>query len=158
MQTQDPNTAIDLLASEEVYLERADTGRRLANYIIDLIAFYISFTVIGVIFVVISPTSLDTIAEDSSTGSDLGLRLVGILFYGLFMGTIEALGKGKSLGKLITGTRAVNLDGSPITAGKAFARGFCRAIPFSAFSALGTPCNPWQDKWTDTMVIKERKM
>ena len=73
------------------------------------------------------------------------------------MSIVETLLKGKSIGKFITGTRAVNFDGSRISSGTAFTRGFSRAVPFCAFSAFGTPCNPWQDRWSDTMVIDEKK-
>ena len=69
----------------------------------------------------------------------------------------ETLFKGKSFGKLITGTRAVNLDGSLITVRTAMLRALSRAVPFDVFSALGTTCNPWHDKWTDTMVMDEKR-
>ncbi|HEX9513187.1 MAG TPA: hypothetical protein VF939_22005 [Puia sp.] len=29
-------------------------------------------------------------------------------------------------------------------------------VPFEVFSALGSPCHPWHDRWTDTLVIDER--
>jgi uncharacterized RDD family membrane protein YckC len=65
--------------------------------------------------------------------------------------------KGKSFGKFITKTRAVNLDGINISLGTAFGRGFTRIVPFCALSAFGKPCNPWQDRWTNTIVIDEKK-
>ena len=70
---------------------------------------------------------------------------------------VEALFKGKSLGKLITGTRAVNEDGSNLSAKTALLRGLSRAVPFNAFSALGTPSYPWHDKWTNSYVIDEKE-
>jgi len=72
------------------------------------------------------------------------------------MSFVEAVFRGKSLGKLITGTQAVNLDGSSISMATAFGRGFSRAVPFCAFSAFGNPSDPWQDRWTDTMVIDQK--
>lgn len=104
--------------------------------------------------VIMSSASGQMSIEDDA-GTDLALRLVGLFAYALFMGTIEVLTKGKSLSKLITGTRAVNLDDSPIKASKAFARAFSRAVTFCVFWALGAPCASWQERWTDTMVIKE---
>lgn len=68
----------------------------------------------------------------------------------------EAFFKGKSFGKLITRTRAVNLDGSAMTIRTAMLRALSRSVPLEAFSALGSPCNPWHDKWTKTMVMDEK--
>lgn len=143
------------LLSFEPHLVRADTGKRLANYIIDIIAFYAVFFVVGIIIALSSPGVLNSISDDA--GGSLLDRLLSLILYAFFMSAIEAITKGRSLGKLITGTRAVNYDGTPISAGTAFARGFSRAVPFCVFSAFGTPCDPWQDRWTNTMVIDNRK-
>ena len=145
----------DLLTTFDNHVVRADTGKRFVNYIIDFIVFYLLVFGVAIVIVLLSPDTLDGIAEDDSF--NMGGQLLILVLYGLYMGIVEAVFKGKSLGKLITRTRAVNLDGSPITTSTAFTRGLCRAVPFCAFSALGTPCNPWQDKWTDTMVMDERQ-
>ncbi len=144
----------DLLTTFDNHVVRADTGKRFANYIIDLIVFYLLAFTLAIVIGLLSPDTLNGIAEDDTV--DLGGRLLILVFYGLYMGLVEAIFKGKSLGKLITRTRAVNLDGSPISISTAFMRGLCRAVPFCAFSALGSPCNPWQDKWTDTVMMDER--
>ena len=109
---------------------------------------------VGILLALTAPGTLYSISDTG--GFALLDRLISLVLYALYMGTIEAVFKGKSLGKLITGTRAVNLDGSHISAGTAFTRGFSRAVPFCAFSAFGTPCNPWQDRWTNTMVVDEK--
>ncbi|HEV8508744.1 MAG TPA: RDD family protein, partial [Chitinophagaceae bacterium] len=75
-------------------------------------------------------------------------------FYGMYMGLIEAVFKGRSIGKLITGTIAVNNDGSRINGQTALLRGLSRAVPFNALSALGSPCYPWHDRWNKTYVVK----
>jgi uncharacterized RDD family membrane protein YckC len=150
----DANETLDPIRSENVFV-RAETGKRFANYIIDVIVFYILMFVLGMVLAVIDPSTLDIFADESGFGL-LG-RLLSLIFYGFYMSIVEALFKGKSLGKIITGTRAVNLDGTTISAGTAFGRGFSRAVPFCAFSAFGNPCDPWQDRWTDTMVIDEKK-
>jgi uncharacterized RDD family membrane protein YckC len=151
MQSQE--TSSDLLNNFDNHIVRAESGKRLLNYIIDLAFFYMLAIVVGIFIAIASPSSVESLTDDSNP---IGDRLLGLVLYGLYMSIIEALFKGKSLGKLITRTRAVNMDGSRITVGTAIARGFSRAVPFCAFSALGSPCNPWQDKWTDTLVIDER--
>jgi uncharacterized RDD family membrane protein YckC len=146
-----------LFADNEYQLVQASGGKRFANYIIDVIVFYALLIGSGIIIALLNPAALDSISEDDSLGANLLDRLVGLILYGLYMFIIEALFKGKSLGKLITGTRAVNEDGSNISVKSAFLRGLCRAVPFEAFSALGTPSYPWHDKWTKTYVIDERE-
>lgn len=153
MQTE--HASEDLLTLEEFH-ERASTGQRLANYIIDLIFFYILMFALGIILALVSPTAAELFTDDSP-GFGLIDRIVSLILYALYMSAVESIFKGKSLGKLITKTRAVNLDGSRISTTTAFTRGFSRAVPFCVFSALGTPCDPWQDRWTNTMVMVEEK-
>jgi uncharacterized RDD family membrane protein YckC len=144
--------SINLLEDLEPNLVRASTGKRLANYIIDVLLFYIFMLLVGVLIGLFAPSLLDMM-DDTSVGFNIVDRIVSLFLYALFMFGQEALLKGKSLGKFITGTKAVNYDGTEISVNKAFLRGCSRAVPFCVFSALGTPCDPWQDKWTDTMVI-----
>ena len=158
MQTEQP--IINGLPSSETPLIRASIGQRLANYIIDMVACWLFLMVITVIItlliILISPSmieKIDAILDDDVEPLD---RVIGWLLYGLYMGSVEALFKGKSLGKLITKTRAVNTNGSAISTSTAFKRGFVRIAPFCALSALKTPCVPWQDRWTDTMVVDEK--
>jgi len=152
MQTEQVETH---LLDVESTLIRASTGKRFANYIIDVLLFYAIVVGVGIAIVLFSPVTADSLGDSSPiTVMD---RIIGLVLYAVFMSLVEGLFKGKSLGKLITGTRAVNLDGSKISFRKAFARGFSRAVPFSAFTAFGTPCDPIQDSWTHTMVIDEKQ-
>ena len=136
-------------------LVRASAGKRLANYLIDTIVFYVvylaGYIVVGFVF----PAILES--EDTySSGASFLDQVIAMGLYAVFMGAVEALFEGRSFGKVITKTKAVNFDGSRISTMTAFRRGFCRAVPFVVFSALGTPCIPWQDKWTNTVVIDEK--
>ena len=138
---------------QEIDLEycRASSGKRFANYIIDTIVFYIVAFGLGIVIGILKPNLLIGI-------DDLSLRLVLLLFYGIVMFMTEAMSNGRSIGKLITGTRAVNHDGTDMSFQKAFVRNIVRAIPFNALSALGTPSTPWHDRWSDTMVVDEKKL
>lgn len=71
------------------------------------------------------------------------------------MGVIEIIFKGRSIGKLITGTKVIRENGENISAKDAMMRGFSRMVPFEAFSGLGV--RPWHDTWTDTRVVKIRR-
>jgi len=147
-------TGADLLTTIETDFIRASTGKRFLNYIIDLAVFYVLMFILGVGLAVTNPALREGFSSDSF---GLSSRIIALFLYALYMSIVEAIFKGKSLGKLITKTRAINLDGSTITTKTAFARGFSRAVPFCVFSALGSPCNPWQDKWTNTMVMDEKE-
>ena len=144
-------TSIDLL-SEEVILEQAGSGQRFLNYLIDAASFYFVAIGVGIFIGIFFPSTLSYIDEESVRFSIID-RIISLILYGLYMSIIEALFKGRSLGKLITGTKAVNEDGTTINTSTAFIRGFSRAVPFNVFSALGSPPYPWHDKWSKTYVV-----
>jgi len=131
---------------------RASSGLRLANYIIDTIFIYGLMFVLGIVIAIIDPSIID-ILDDGITE-----RIVGMIFYGVIMSFTEAMLNGKSIGKLITKTKAVNLDGSDLTFEKTFTRNLLRIVPFDALTAFGTPPNPWHDRWSDTMVVEDKKV
>jgi uncharacterized RDD family membrane protein YckC len=131
---------------------QASQGKRFANYLIDVIGFYIFMYFFSYVIVEISMDLAILLYGDDESFNLLG-RLVFLLFYGMYMGLIEAMFKGRSLGKLITGTVAVYEDGSRINVQTALLRGLIRAVPFNAFSALGNPSYPWHDKWSKTLVV-----
>ena len=144
----------DILVDIEPQLVQASSGKRLANYFIDLILFYILFFVAVTIIALVSPESLenDTLISDNP----LLDRLFSVFLYVLYMSIVEGIFKGRTLGKLITGTMAINADGSTISFSTALGRGFSRIVPFEPFSALRNPPYPWHDKWTNTYVIDIR--
>lgn len=129
----------------------ADKNLRFLNLLVDTIAFYALAFLLGMVLGVLAPE----IFLREELGSKLMLNLVTILLFVSYFGILEGLTKGKTLGKLLTGTRAVKLDGSPITFGDAFKRALSRVVPFEAFSGFAD--RPWHDSWTDTVVIKEIK-
>ncbi|HEY6956391.1 MAG TPA: RDD family protein [Flavisolibacter sp.] len=145
----------DILLDIQPELVQANTGKRLANYFVDLVAFYAVFFLLAVgYFAVSANASNDT---GFNAGTEFLLRLFAFLLYGLFMGLLEGVFKGRSLGKLITGTKVVNEDGTDISFSTAMARGFSRIVPFEPFSALGNPSYPWHDRWNKTYVIDVRQ-
>jgi len=87
--------------------------------------------------------------------------LIGNLFvlflFALYYLICEGLLKGKTLGKYITKTRAVNVDGSTMEMSTVVKRSFSRMVPFEQFSFFGSEPTGWHDRWSDTMVIDETK-
>jgi uncharacterized RDD family membrane protein YckC len=135
----------------EDHLYLASHGKRLLNYIIDMFVFY----VVLIIFVAISASAF--VYQDNSTATEIIYQIFGLILYALLSGLFETIFKGKTIGKFLTQTRTVYTDGTQINAKTAFLRGFAKMVPFCAFSALGSPCHPWQDRWTDTYVIDEKR-
>lgn len=58
------------------------------------------------------------------------------MLYSIYCFLIEYVTKGRSIGKFITGTKVVMLDGSIPTAAVLFRRNLYRLIPFDVFSFL----------------------
>jgi uncharacterized RDD family membrane protein YckC len=136
-------TQANLLDDLGLNIVQASTGQRFANFLIDIFSFYGVMITIGVLY---QPFLVFIVTP-----------VVSSIALGLYMSLVELIFKGKTLGKLITGTRAVQEDGTPITASQAFGRGFSRIVPFEAFSALGNPSYPWHDRWSHTYVINVRE-
>ncbi|TCC93380.1 RDD family protein [Pedobacter frigiditerrae] len=130
---------------------RASMSKRFINYLIDSVVVFTVLFLMGFTLELISPGLI----SGSSIGG-LSERIVGMIFYGTIMSFTEIASQGKSIGKLITGTRVIDEDGSSLSIGKAIIRNFIRAIPFDAFSAFGNPCKPWHDSWSHTMVVDEK--
>ena len=137
-----------LLSDMEFNPVFASTGKRFLNYLIDGIIFYI----IAVILLV-AVFYTEDIADSAS--NNLMLRLVAMLMFAVFYFLSELIFKGRSIGKFITGTKAVNADGSDMRVETILLRSLSRVVPFEPFSAFGG--HPWHDKWTRTHVIDVRK-
>ena len=138
----------------------ASTGQRFANYLIDnlLMQFglsYVTGTAVGILLGLLFPEYIMRLSESTDRIELLPLSyLVGILNYIVYYTICEKGFKGYTLGKLITGTRAIREDGGELTFKDALLRSLSRIVPFEAFSAFGG--YPWHDSWTKTRVIKAR--
>jgi uncharacterized RDD family membrane protein YckC len=128
----------------------ANPIKRLTNYLIDIILFYILLSVLISIFF---PGFIEIIKNQKQVS--LSNEIILQFFYGLYMSLIETIFKGKSPAKFLTGTRVVYYNGGAISSETAFIRGLCRLIPFEQISAIGFPPNPWHDRWPRTLVIDE---
>jgi uncharacterized RDD family membrane protein YckC len=150
--------AADLLQEfeEELNVDPVAKEVRFANYIIDRIVFY------GFIFGGAFLWGIIMVSSDNYSDGDLDFDisyiadyLLTALAYFIFYTLIEGFSKGRSLGKLITGTVAVRNDGSPITFSDAMLRSLSRIVPLEPFSGFGE--KPWHDSWSNTIVVKKKK-
>ena len=140
----------------------ASQGQRFLNWLIDNLFMnyglsYLTGIVIGIILRELAPDFLSKLAYSASAITFeilLFTLLVGYFNYIIYYTLCEKLFKGYTLGKIITGTRAIRQDGQELTFKNALLRSLARCVPFEVFSGFSTLT--WHDSWTDTMVIKSR--
>ena len=142
------------LVTQDIF---ATKGQRFLNYIIDLIVQYgISFGV-GVFAYLLSEWA-GLYALENWINS-MGIVEEYLLGYGIvliYYTLIEGI-TNRSLGKYITGTKVVMLNGEPPKFVDVLARSLGRLIPFEAFSFLGDSGRGWHDTLSKTYVVDTKK-
>jgi uncharacterized RDD family membrane protein YckC len=151
----------DLFTPEDIYnYEYASTGQRFLNLLIDVLFMrfvldYATGYLLGLLLYSAYPDDAAGFFEEASFSLFLFVYLSSIVNYLIYYTFCEKVFKGVTLGKLITGTRAIRNDGNELSFKDAFLRSLSRIVPFEAFSGFGG--HPWHDQWTKTMVIKTRR-
>lgn len=150
-----------LFTNEDIFnYTDASTGQRFLNLIIDNVFMqyglsYLTGIMVGYVLVTFFPeTASRLFGNENGFAAIASGYLIVTINYLVYYTFCEKVFKGYTVGKLITGTRAIRLDGGELTVKDAFLRSASRLVPFEAFSALGGA--PWHDTWTKTMVIKSR--
>ena len=64
---------------------------------------------------------------------------------------------GRTIGKLVTGTKVIDLKGRQPDFLTIMGRTLSRIVPFEPFSFLGRNSRGWHDTWSKTRVIDLRK-
>lgn len=119
----------------------ASTGIRFLNFLVDMTVLTIGLWL-----------TVDFIGLQMSEGTLQGLYLVYVIAYYILF---EWLLNGRTVGKLLTGTRTVNSKGEEPTIREVISRTVCRFIPFEALSALFG--RPWHDRFSETYVVQREK-
>lgn len=136
----------------------ARKGLRFANFFIDNIVLNIVTFGIGmVIGVMLISSGYEVDSQGNFVGVPLWVNIVinfvhipiTLAYYIIFEMTL-----GRTLGKLITGTKVVNAEGGDATVGQVIGRSFARYIPFEVFSFLGETGRGWHDSLSKTYVVK----
>ena len=143
-------TETDLFDENEfAEYNEASNGQRLVNYLVDSLLMryalsYITSTLLVRFLLAVSPqTAYDLFSEENLLASYIITLLNHLVYYSI----CEKAFKGYTLGKLITGTRAIRDDGEELTFKDAFLRSLCRLVPFEALS-IWFGNGPWHDTWT----------
>jgi uncharacterized RDD family membrane protein YckC len=149
--SMDPQT-LDSGAIDQTYNPAeftADAGNRFANLIVDTIAFYILYFILALVFGLTSSDYTDVSEAVTST-------LFSWLCYFLYYFILETV-TGKTLGKMITRTKVVDVNGQKPGTSAIALRTLSRLVPFEPFSFFGNPPRGWHDRWSKTWVVKELK-
>jgi len=136
----------------------ATKEQRCINFIIDnlVMRFTLAFAT-GIVFTYVVRSGFPTFAEllfaeDSMLALLVFTYMVSRVNYAIYYSLSEKYFNGYTLGKLVTGTRAVRNDGNELTWKNAIHRSFSRFLPFEFLSGFSN--KPWHDSWTGTTVIK----
>ena len=142
--------------SVDVESQMASAGKRFANLILDTIfkniLLYALFFALGALLALTDSSSTLSDTEAGIWGI-LGLFIIFLAYFGYYI--VFEFVFGKTLGKMITNTRVVDLKGNKPSLGACIGRTFARIIPFNAFSFLGSDASGWHDKLTRTRVIDD---
>jgi uncharacterized RDD family membrane protein YckC len=157
MEQQNQTDLLQEVQEEMNYVDPVSRGVRLANFIIDRIAVVSIIYCIQFVWEMLSPSMRETINAYLSKQDSITLwmidMMISVVFLLLYYSLFEAATRGRTLGKILTGTSAITQDGSSFTFKHALLRTLCRFIPFEPLSALGYM--PWHDSLTHTAVVKK---
>ena len=140
-----------------VILNPASDGKRFLNYLVDylfmnfVLSFATDFLLTQIVGMINPEMVYDLFVAQDTWDLIISSYMFAILNFLIYYTLCEKLFNGQTLGKLVTGTRAVRADGLPLTWKDAILRSLCRLIPFEPFSAFGG--NPWHDSLTNTTVV-----
>lgn len=153
----------DLLSDlqDEIVYQHAEKWQRFVNLLIDSIVVGIINSIFGGIIqtIVFASYIRDVSTMDFEYSFPWHLFvIIYLIYFGLYLGyytIFEKMMKGRTVGKLVTGTMAIREDGNPLTWKNAILRSVCRLIPIEAFVALFISY-PWHDDFTRTVVVKKQ--
>lgn len=136
-------------------LEPASRSRRFLNSLIDTVASVLVAFVIGILLAIVWPQLFTTIFDPREPSVGLNY-LVGMIVGLLYYLPLEA-STGRTLGKLITGTKVVSTSGASLTFPQVLGRTLARYIPFEGFTFLSSTRVGLHDKLSNTRVVSSRQ-
>jgi uncharacterized RDD family membrane protein YckC len=145
-----PKSHVEELEQAPFTPEPAGKWLRFFNLLIDYFGFTVLAMVVGIVIATIWGEQGIAALESYPD------FIIGAFITMFYYTSLEAL-TGRTLGKLITGTRVVNMDGGRASVGQVFGRSLARLIPFEAFTFLGETGRGWHDSLARTYVIKSRQ-
>lgn len=126
----------------------AGRGRRLANFLID--QFCMAFVALLLVVIVAAFVERE---PDSLLNTDLKRYTFGFAAIFLYYVPCESL-MGRTLGKLLTGTRTVTVSGGRPSFEQILLRSLVRIVPLEALSFLRPDATGFHDRWSGTRVVR----
>jgi uncharacterized RDD family membrane protein YckC len=143
-----PTVDVADAASVDDQRELATKGRRFLNLIIDSFCYYFAVTFVLVVMAIADPSLARAVLDNF-----LLRTLVSLVVMFCYYAGFEAL-FGRTIGKLLTGTRVVTVTGARPALGQIALRTLSRMVPFEPFSCLSDPPIGWHDQWSGTRVVR----
>lgn len=146
--------------NQYIQFSQATQGQRFVNWLVDnlLMRFglsYLTGTIVGFGMAKLFPDYTMRVVYSSDQSDLILIGFIIVIFnYLVYYTFCEKVFKGYTLGKAISGTRAIRDDGHELTIKDAFLRTLSRLVPFEVFSGFAD--RPWHDSWTKTTVVKAR--
>lgn len=130
---------------------KAQLGLRFLNNLLDyVILLAINFALVALSRILFELTSFQYfyLYVDGGPFWDILSGTINCFLYYFLM---EKFLDGRTVGKYITGTKAISVDGTRPTTEQYVYRNLARLVPFDALSFFGV--NGWHDSWSNTRVI-----
>lgn len=144
--------AADLVTStvRDKHYGPASAGQRLANLFIDYIAAMVLSFFIAVAAEAFSPGLIASTAGNSLVENVFGVGVM-VVYYTLLEGST-----GRSVGKLLTGTKVISNNGGSPGVLRVFWRSLLRFIPFDGLTYLRSDPVGLHDSASGTLVVRLR--
>ena len=139
------NSTNENIILEDVKLDIASNNSRVTNMIADTI-------ILNIIYYALITYSYEIYGADAESDPLLNLTFLLISFFLVY--TVTEYFFSKTVGKFISRTKVVNLDGTKPGLKNILSRTLCRLIPCEAFSFMFLQ-NGLHDKFSKTRVVND---
>ena len=126
--------------------------KRLLNLIFDYIGIVFSLAI--ALFFIAWMGGEEILMIGKGPNGNFWVRILGLSTMLIYYTICEYFFKGKTLGKMLTRTRTVTINGKTPTLKTIILRSLYRFIPFEFLSFFSSKSSGWHDRFSKTMVIE----
>lgn len=137
----------------------ADKSLRFFNLVIDrltlMVIIFIAHFILGIIYELTNSELLYSYFYALENLTRLEDILYTSFLFIIYYFIMELSTNGRTIGKYITGTKTISIDGNKPTTIQLIYRSLSRIVPFDPISFFGE--TGWHDSWSETRVVKLKK-